>query len=150
MGEGKRGTENASKGIGRENRNIRVERGEKRGENGEGKGAQKGTMERLRVIERKMEWRERKERKKNVIMKGVEVKEGKRREAVERVLDFIGARVDVEEVKKIGRDGEKEGEMILVRLGNEEQKEVMERKAKLRGRRERIMEDWTWRERRMR
>lgn len=94
--------------------------------------------------------RERKERKKNVIMKGVEVKEGKRREAVERVLDFIGARVDVEEVKKIGRDGEKEGEMILVRLGNEEQKEVMERKAKLRGRRERIMEDWTWRERRMR
>lgn len=69
---------------------------------------------------------------------------------MERVLDFIGARVDVEEVKKIGRDGEKEGEMILVRLGNEEQKEVMERNAKLRGRRERIMEDWTWRERRMR
>lgn len=42
-----------------------------------------------------------------MIMKGVEVKEGKRREAVKRVLDLIGARVDVGEIKRIERDEER-------------------------------------------
>lgn len=65
---------------------------------------------------------------------------------MKRVLDLIGAR-DVGEIKRIERDENKEGEMILVKLGNEEQKkELMERKFKLRGRRERIMEDWTWKD----
>lgn len=53
-----------------------------------------------------------------MIMKGVEVKEGKRREAVKRVLDLIGARVDVGEIKRIERDEDREGEMILVKLEN--------------------------------
>lgn len=100
-------------------------------------------MERLKEIERKIEWRDREERKRNVIIKGVEIKEGKRREAVEKVLEIIRARVEVREVKRIARDGDREGEMILVRLRSEEQrKEVMERKAKLRGRNERVIEDW--------
>lgn len=99
-------------------------------------------MERLKEIERKIEWRDREERKRNVIIKGVEIKEGKRREAVEKVLEIIRARVEVREVKRIARDRDREGEMILVRLGSEEQrKEVMERKAKLRGKNERV-EDW--------
>lgn len=42
-------------------------------------------MERLKEIERKIEWRDREERKRNVIIKGVKIKEGKRREAVEKV-----------------------------------------------------------------
>lgn len=85
-------------------------------------------MERLKEIERKIEWRDREERKRNVIIKGVEIKEGKRREAVEKVLEIIKARVEVREVKRVG---DREGEMILVRLGSGEQrKEVMERKAK--------------------
>lgn len=41
--------------------------------------------------------------------------------------------------------------MIFVKLGNEEQRrEVMEKKKKLRGRKERIMEDWMWKERKVR
>lgn len=40
--------------------------------------------------------------------------------------------------------------MIVVKLGNEGQKrEVLEKKRSLRGRRERIMEDRTWKERKM-
>lgn len=39
----------------------------------------------------------------------------------------------------------------MVRLGNEAQKrKVMEKKSKLKGRKERILEDWTWKERKMR
>lgn len=107
-------------------------------------------MERLKEIERKIEWRDREERKRNVIIKGVEIKEGKRREAVEKVLEIIRARVEVREVKRIARDGDREGEMTLVRLGSEEQrKEVMERKAKLREKNERVIEDWIWKERRL-
>lgn len=38
-----------------------------------------------------------------------------------------------------------------MRLGNEVQKrKVMEIKKKLRGRKERILEDWTWKKRKMR
>lgn len=36
------------------------------------------------------------------------------------------------------------------RLGSEEQKrEIMEKKKKLKGRKERIIEDWTWKERKI-
>lgn len=49
-----------------------------------------------------MEMRERKERRKNIIIKGVEVKNRRRREAVEEVLKRIGAKADMEKVKKLG------------------------------------------------
>lgn len=43
------------------------------------------------------------------------------------------------------------GKVEMVRVRNEEQKrEIMERKRKLKGRKEKIMEDWTWQERKMR
>lgn len=70
------------------------------------------------------------------------IREGDRRKAVEEILGVVGAKVMVEEIKKIGEVKQKGREMLLVRLGNEEQKwEVMEKKKKLRGRRERILED---------
>lgn len=41
--------------------------------------------------------------------------------------------------------------MMLVKLGNEEQKrKVLGRKMKLKGKKEKIMDDWTWKEKRMR
>jgi len=97
-----------------------------------------------------MERKERQERRRNVIVRGIEVREGKRRETVEEVLERIGAKVKIEEVKKIGK-GKGLIETVWVRLEGEEQKrEVMERKSRLKGRKERILEDWTWKERRMR
>lgn len=74
------------------------------------------------------------------------MKEGKIREAVQEVLRVLGVEVKVEEVRRIrdevGKD--KEIEMVLVRLGSEEQEmEVLRKKRKLKGRKERIMEDWT-------
>lgn len=42
---------------------------------------------RINEIERKLEQRERKKRRKNIIIKGVEVREGKRKEAVEELIN---------------------------------------------------------------
>lgn len=82
----------------------------------EGKEIGTKVMKRVKEIERKLEWREREERGKNIIVRGVEVREGKRREAVERILEMVGARVDIiQEVKKLRG----EGEMVLVKLRNE-------------------------------
>lgn len=87
-----------------------------------------------------------------MIIKGVEVKKGRRKEEVERILDAIGAKVEIKEIRRIGEGTERgRGEMLLVKLGSEEQKwDIMGKKKILRGRRERIVEDLTWRERKIR
>ncbi|XP_011702471.1 PREDICTED: trichohyalin-like [Wasmannia auropunctata] len=107
--------------------------------------------ERLRGMERKLEIKEREERRKNIVIKGLEVKEEKRREAVEELMKRMGVEVEIREVKKMREEREKGEETVLVRLGKEEQrKEIMKSKKKLKGRKERVMEDLTWRERKMR
>jgi len=119
-----------------------------------GKGEGKGREElenKVKIMERKLEFKEREERRKNIIIKGVEVKEGKRREAVEEVIGALGMKVDIESCWKLGRGTVVGQEMILVKLKEEKQrKEILEKRRNLRGRRERIIEDWTWEERRMR
>lgn len=50
-------------------------------------------------IERKIEMREREERRRSIIIKAVEGKDKKRREAVE-VLKVIIIRADIEDIKK--------------------------------------------------
>lgn len=116
----------------------------------EGKGREK-MEDRVKDIERKMELKEREERKKNILIRGLGMKEGKRRDAVEEMLERIEVKVEIEEVKRLGGDKDKRKELIWVRLGNEAQKrKVMEKKFKLRGKKERILEGWTWKERKMR
>lgn len=72
-------------------------------------------------VERKIKIRERKERR-NIILKEVEVKDGKRREVVEKVLKIIGVTADIEEIRKLGEEEGKSKEMLLLKLRDEEQK----------------------------
>ncbi|KAL6417693.1 hypothetical protein ACFW04_012575 [Cataglyphis niger] len=82
---------------------------------------------------------------------GGELKKGEQRVAVEELFDSIGIKAEIEEVRKIGESVEEGREMIVVRLKNEDQKrEVWNKKKLLKSRKERILEDWTWKERRMR
>lgn len=95
-------------------------------------------------IERKTEIGKREEKRRNIIIKGVEVKNGRRREAVEDLLNMIktGVKAEMEEVKKLGEEEGKKGEMLLVKFKGEEQKrEIMRRKRELKGRKEKVMED---------
>lgn len=44
--------------------------------------------------------REREQRRRNVILKGVKVKNGKRKEAVEKMLKVLGVRAEMEEIRR--------------------------------------------------
>jgi len=118
---------------------------------GMGKGREEELKNRAKIKERKLELKEREERRRNIIIKGVMVREGWRREAVEEVIGALGMRVEIESCWKLGRGTGEGQEMILMKLKDERQrKEILEKRRNLRGRRERIVEDWTWKERRMR
>lgn len=87
----------------------------------------------MKVLERKMERKEREERKRNVAIKGLKVEEGKIREEIEEVMREIGARVNIKEMRKVGAGRGDKGEIVVVKLGNEnERKEIMGGKKKLR------------------
>lgn len=89
--------------------------------------------------------REREKRRKNIIIRGMEVKEGRRKEVIEGIIKDIGADVRVKEIKRLGGEKierEKDRKMVWLRLEDEEQRrEVLKKKSRLRGRMERIMED---------
>jgi len=132
---------------------LKKKREQREGEGRGGEGERREVVERMKEMEKRLERKERKERRKNILIRELEVEgEGKRKKAVEEVLEKIEAEVEVvvEEVRKIGR-GEGKTETAWVRLKNEEQRnEVIKMKRNLKGKRERIVEDWTWKERKMR
>lgn len=98
-------------------------------------------------MEWKLEKKDREERKKNILIKGLEEKERRRREMAEEVIKKMGIEVDIKEIKRIEGDREKNGvgkEMVLKKLEKKEQKRrIVECKKKLRERKEIILEDWT-------
>ncbi|KMQ87386.1 hypothetical protein RF55_13340 [Lasius niger] len=70
---------------------------------------------------------------------------------VVKVLEEIGAKARIEEVRRVGRKYGKEGGMVVVKLGSREQKrEIMEKKKGLKGKKIRIEDDLTWKERKIR
>lgn len=76
------------------------------------------------------------------MIRGLEVRESRRREEAEKLLEDIDAKTKVIEVKK--GNTEKGKEMVILKLESEEQKwEVMKKKKSLKGRKERITEDLT-------
>lgn len=73
------------------------------------------------------------------MIREIGVKEGKRKEAVEGIMKDIGVKVEVEEIKKIKENAEKNTRIIWVKLENEEQKkEIMRKKTGLKGRRKQL------------
>lgn len=76
--------------------------------------------EKLKRLEKGMEVRERKERRRNVVVRELEVREEKRREAVEGLFKEIGTEVMMEEVNKVGGIHGKEIWQVI--SGNENQK----------------------------
>lgn len=86
-----------------------------------------------------------------MVMKEINVSEGRRKEAVEEILKDIGVEGRIERIRKLKENVERGMVTIWVRLENEEQrKKMMEGKKKLKGRKEKITENLTWKERKMR
>lgn len=81
-------------------------------------------------------------------MREIKVMEGNRREAVKKIFKSIGGRDQNRGDKKIRKKEKRGTEMIWVKLGNKEQKKkVLKKKRNLKGTRDRIIEDLTWKER---
>lgn len=63
-----------------------------RGETEGGKQIEGDTEMRVRELEWKIEMKEREDRGRNVVMKEIKVREGKSKEAVEEILNYIGVK----------------------------------------------------------
>lgn len=85
------------------------------------------------MIEWEEERREKRERRINFIVKGLDVKEEKKREALEELLAHIGAEVKIEEVS--GVHGERGGNILKLEI-EDQKREVMRKKIILKGRKE--------------
>jgi hypothetical protein len=109
--------------------------------------------ERMRKLELEGEKNKREERKRNVIIKGVKVKEeGKEglRGEIEGIVEATGAMAKIEGMRRIGNKDKEGREMVWVRFASVREKiDVMKGKAKLRDRREWIVDDLTEKERRV-
>ncbi|KMQ86086.1 hypothetical protein RF55_15041 [Lasius niger] len=100
------------------------------GGGGGGKDMDEEMVNKIKEIEKKMELKEREERRNNIVIRSLEEDRG-------------------------GQKGKREvwegGGMVVVKLGSREQKrEVMEKKKRLKGRKIRIEDDLTWEERKVR
>jgi len=85
----------------------------------------------VKELERKWEQRERGDRKKNVVMKGVKEGEASLKEKAEEVMKVFGVEVKIEEIRRIKAGKERES-MIVVRVENEDTKRnIMRNKCKL-------------------
>lgn len=127
-----------------EKRMEEIERWEREKSRKEGLG-EKGRR-RLREVELKMDKREREGRRRNLVIRGINMGGKGVEEEVKELWRKMELKEEIEakEVRKIGREDSKRRGMILIKLESlEVKKRVMEAKKKLRGGRERIEDDLT-------
>nr|XP_034195206.1 high mobility group nucleosome-binding domain-containing protein 5-like [Osmia lignaria] len=93
--------------------------------------------ENLRELESKWERKEKEEKRRNIIIKGLKAKREEMREKTEEIMETIGLRDAIEEVKVVGvAEGGKEVNMVQVKLKSMEiKRDVMTKKKALRGKR---------------
>jgi len=101
-------------------------------------------------LERRYEIRERGERRRNLLMRGLKEREEGMREEVEGVMKRIGVEVKVKEIRRIETGRKEKGNRTIVRVENEDEKaKIMQNKWKLKGGELWIEDDLTWEERRI-
>jgi hypothetical protein len=107
--------------------------------------------ERIRLMEARMELKEREDRRGNIVIKGLSNNKSSIKEEVEiLVREVMNLKVEIKEVREIGKRLGKEKRMVIAKLGSrEEKRQIMQKKGILKGRGERIEDDWTWKERKM-
>jgi len=78
--------------------------------------------------------RERGERRRNILVKGLKDGEGGLKERVEKALKGIGGEIKVEEIRKIEAGKTERGNMVIVKLGSEDmRRRILMNKWKLKG-----------------
>jgi len=127
--------------------------GESGWKRGRGRVEKKGGGEleaKIKDLKRWRELEERERRRRNVVMKGVEVKKEGIEGEVRKIWEELGVEARIEEIKEIGKENGKERRMAVVRMEHRKGKmEVMKRKVALRAGVVRIENHWTKEERAM-
>lgn len=122
---------------------IEARRDEGMGERGEN-GDEVGMKQKLVELKRQVEYFDKESRKRNIVVKEVKMEKKDGLKEMEKLMADIGAKVNIRGIKGRGGEDRNWPGVWAVELGNEDEKrEVMELKKKLRGRKKRILEDRT-------
>jgi len=114
-------------------------------------GGNRELEEKVRRMEERWEGKDRKERRRRVVIKGYKTGDKDVRGKIEEILKRVGAEVEIEEVREVKTGREEQGGFAIVSFRTEgEKREVMRKKGGLRGERIWIEDDLTWRERQVR
>ena len=129
-----------------EKQKVGREGGSERGGRKEGRDME----ERVREIEGKWERKEREERRRNAVIRGINLEGKEIEKTVVKLLKDIWVEGEMEWIRELGTRKEEGEGMALVRMKEGAGKrELMLKKNKLKGRRERVEDDLTFEERRM-
>ena len=114
----------------------------------EGRKIDEKVENRLEELEWMIEMREREERRRNIVIKKLEIEGDNVEETVKKLLKSINVERTLETVKRVGRTDKEGRSTVIVRMEKEEDKGyVMRKKAELKGRKEIIENDMTRKER---
>lgn len=81
-------------------------------ENGRGREMER----RVEELKGKLKKKEREERRRNIVIKGMKVEGRKIKETVKEVIKKMGVEMDIEEVRRTGGRNKEGKEMVIVRL----------------------------------
>lgn len=105
----------------------------------------------MRKLERAWEYKEKEERRRNLVLRGIRIGERGIREITEEVLKKIGVEAKIEDIKKIDIGKKDKDSLVVIKVGSEEEKSrIMQNKWKLKGSEIWLNDDLTWEERRVR
>jgi len=105
--------------------------------------------ERLKEMEWKMERKEREEKRRNIVIKGIKGDKEEVQKEIKEIMRELGVEIDPENIRCLIKDG-KETKLAIVRLKNMEQKRrIMIGRRGIKGRSIKIEDDLTWLERKM-
>ncbi|KAL6262079.1 hypothetical protein P5V15_007177 [Pogonomyrmex californicus] len=74
--------------------------------------------ERVRKLERRWETKEREDRRRNILIRGLKEREGEKK-IIEKLLWKIEGEVEMKEIRKIERGRREKGDMVIVKMRNE-------------------------------
>lgn len=108
-------------------------------------------MENRLKVERMLERKEKENKRRNIIIKGLGGERKRQERVVKEIMKVVEVKVEIKELRRMGEGSENGEEIVRIELGNKEQKwEAIERKKSLWGRKERIEENITWKKRKTR
>lgn len=112
-------------------------------------GKQGEIEEKVKIMERRIEKKERKERKRNIVIKGIRKGRKGMETEIKEIIEELGVKAEIETIKEIEGRGEEIKIAILKVRNIEQKKEIIIKRGKMKEKGIKIEDDLTWKERKM-